>query len=638
MKTRSWSDCCAFCVAALLGSLLFWRFVQRAAFQALLSLGSQAQTADEARLVSATVCAETLLFLVPGLLTAVLLRSLNRTRAAVGAFVLWSTLVFTFEALDIRTYAAFGRHLTEIARFALLPNGAQVGGNIGGWGVVALRAAVLAALGSAALWLTLRELLAPLTAALGLAMRRLLAALTVPLLALGAALPWFAGVFYHHPDVRQRLYKQLVWPPPSPELENGAFRDPNWAALNAGLRSSYARAFPLLYATRRLTVTAAPARARPNVVILLVESWRQDSLTPERMPRLSAWAERGLVAEQHYGGSDYSEAGMFSLLYGRSPLLFHATLDAHEPAAWCPAAHQLGMECNYYSGHPKIWMRREEFLNPGAVDHFVHDDTGDWPAWDHAAVDHAVRAVQAPGATPQIALVYLMSTHFEYEYPNSYERHLPVKRNISWKATDPRGIGLADRTSIENRYLNSLAFMDDLLADAIEKLDPNRNIIVLTGDHGESLGEDGHFGHGYGFPDSIAKVPFAIVGPGIPASHRSAPSLHEDLLRTLVHALGGSASGPSEARDLLAPDAPRSGLLLAHCSYGHKVADVVLSHGNARVHMELGLQAPDVNLLWPEDSSGHPLGTQTLDAQQVNLLLHTFDSELTAIYSPTRSL
>ncbi len=638
MKARTWPDCAAFCVASGLGSCAFWLLAQRAAYSALLTLGSELQTADEARLVWATVCAQTLLFLGPGLILALALRAAQKARAANIAFVCWATLIFTLEALDLRTYAAFGRHLTEIARFAVVPDGAQVGGSMGGWGLLVLRAAALSALGCGVLTLGLQSVFAPLSARLTSRVRYLLTALALPAFACGSALPWFAGVFYRHPDVRQRLYKQLVWAPPSPELASSAFRDPNWAALDAGLRSRYVRAFPQLFANRAWTVDPGPARARPNVIILLVESWRQDSLTPERMPRLSAWAERGLVAKQHYGGSDYSEAGMFSLLYGRSPLLFHATLDGHEPANWCPIAHRLGMECNYYSGHPKIWMRREEFLNPSAVDHFVHDDSGDWPHWDQTALEQALRSLRAPGAKSQIALVYLMSTHFEYQYPVSYERHLPVKRDVSWKGTDMHGLGAADRIPLSNRYLNSLAFMDDLLADAIEKLDPTQNIIVLTGDHGESLGEDGHFGHGYGFPDSIAKVPFAIVGPGFSPAHRDAPSLHEDLLPTLVHALGGRASGPNEARDLLTTDVPRNGLLLAHCSYGHQVADAVLAHGSLRLRMELGLLKPEVNLLWPEDVNGHPLGTDTLDAQQVQQLLATFDTELTAIYSSVRSL
>ncbi|HEY1532428.1 MAG TPA: sulfatase-like hydrolase/transferase, partial [Polyangiaceae bacterium] len=441
-----------------------------------------------------------------------------------------------------------------------------------------------------------------------------------------------------HPDLRERLYQQLVWSPPHPQFVSGEFQDPNWAALDEGLRAVYARAFPRLFSQQRMTVDAGPARERPNVLIVLVESWRADSLTPERMPRLAAWAEAGLVAEQHYGGSDYSEAGMFSLLYGRSPLLFHAALDAHEPAAWCPAAHALGMECSYFSGHPKIWMRREEFLNAAAVDHFVHDDSGDWNQWDRTALAHAVQALQAPGARPQLALAYLMSTHFEYEYPAAYERHLPVRHDMSWHGTDTGGLGPADQIPVTNRYLNSLAFTDDLVADAIAKLDPKRTIVVLTGDHGESLGEDGHFGHGYGFPDSIGKVPFAIVGPGIAPSHRDALSLHADLLRTLIHALGGRATGPSEAQDLLSSQPPRAGLLLAHCSYGHEKADAVLTDGSARIRLELGLREPTVALLWPEDSAGHPRAASSLSAEEVKRLLSTFETELTAIYSPSRSL
>jgi membrane-anchored protein YejM (alkaline phosphatase superfamily) len=636
-SAQAWAEDAALCSATLITPCAFWWLAQAPSYAALTGLAASGRTAQEALLIPATVCAQSLLLLLPGLLAALLLRRSGRASWATSVFVPWSSLVFTVEALDLQTYNAFGRHLSEVARFALLPGGAKVGGDVGHWVLVVLRCVALSALGSALSTWLLRRAANAVAERASLAFRRALGLLAVPVLGLSAALPWYAGVFYHHPDLRERLYKQLVWSP-GPELANAAFKDPNWAVLDAGLRAEYARAFPHLFAERRLSIERGPARTPPNVIIVLLESWRADSLTPERMPRLSAWAERGLVAEQHYGGSDYSEAGMFSLLYGRTPLLFHATLDRHEPAAWCPLAHTLGMECSYFSGHPKIWMRREEFLNESAVDHFVHDDNGGWNQWDQSALANAVTAVQVHGARPQLALVYLMSTHFEYEYPASYERHLPVRNDMSWRGTDPGGLGAADKIPVSNRYLNSLAFMDDLVADAIAKLDPQQNIVVLTGDHGESLGEDGHFGHGYGFPDSIAKVPFVIVGPGIAPSHRKAPSLHADLLRSLAHALGGQASGPAEAQDLLAEATPRSGLLLAHCSYGRKVADAVLSRGAARVRMELGLQQPEVNLLWPEDSAGHPKSTESLGAEQVKQLLSTFEAELTAIYSPTRSL
>jgi hypothetical protein len=636
-NAKLWPECAAFWVAAVLGSLGFWLVLQRASYAPLLAAVPGARGSEEVWLIPAMVCAETLFFLLPGVLLASALRCSRRPQLGAYALFIWASIVFAVEALDQQVYGAFGRHLGEVASFAALPGGAQAAGGAEHWALVVLRVFVGSTL---ACWLGLlavRWVVVALALHVNRVFRVLCTAVALPALGLAATLPWFGGVFFHRPNLRERLYKQLFWPPPSP-LQADASRDPNWAALDAGLRAAYARAFPRLFAQRRLSIDPGPPRTRPNVIILLVESWRQDSLSPERMPRLSSWAERGLVAKQHYGGSDYSEAGMFSLLYGRSPLLFHAALDAHEPAGWCLVAHQLGMECSYFSGHPKIWMRREEFLNPSAVDHFVHDDNGDWNHWDRTALANAVSALRVPGARPQIAMVYLMSTHFEYEYPAAYERHLPVRTDMSWAGTDPGGLVAADRIPVANRYLNSLAFTDDLIADAIDKLDPKQNIIVLTGDHGESLGEDGHFGHGYGFPDSIAKVPFVMVGPGIAPSHREAPSLHADLLRTLVHALGGQASGPAEARDLLAEAPPRSGLLLTHCSYGHKVADALLSHGNTRLRMELGLRQPEVNLLWPEDSAGHPVSSDTLDANQVKQLLTTFESELRAIYSPSRSL
>ncbi|HEY3668884.1 MAG TPA: sulfatase-like hydrolase/transferase, partial [Polyangiaceae bacterium] len=516
----AWGESAAFCVAALVGSILFWLLIQRRSYA---SLWSPEQTLEEAELISLTVCAQTWLFLLPGLLASVLLCTWRRPRLASYGFVVWSSLALSFEALDLQTYAAFGRHLWQIARFAFLPGAAQASGDAGHWMLVALRVLVLSVLGSALASLVVRRALRPLARRSSPFLRRFMTVLAVPVFGLGAAEPWFAGVFFRHPDLRERLYRQLVWSPPDPEFTHAELKDPNWAALDSGLRAAYARAFPQLFSLQRLTIDPGPARDRPNVLIILVESWRADSLRPERMPRLAAWAEHGLVAQQHYGGSDYSEAGMFSLLYGRSPLVFHATLDAREPAAWCPTAHQLGLECSYFSGHPKIWMRREEFLNPSAVDHFVHDDAGSWNQWDRTALTQAVRALQAPGAHAQIALSYLMSTHFEYEYPAAYERHLPVRHDMSWRDTETAGLGPDDRIPVSNRYLNSLAFVDDLVADAIAQLDPQRTIVVLTGDHGESLGEDGHFGHGYGFPDSIARVPFVIVGPGVAPSHRSAP-------------------------------------------------------------------------------------------------------------------
>jgi membrane-anchored protein YejM (alkaline phosphatase superfamily) len=561
----------------------------------------------------------------------------GQRRRAEWIFVSWAAFICSLVTLDTRVYTAFGRHALEFARLAFLPGAAQIAGGSAHWLELVM---CWAALGAAATFVCnrlARELMRRAARSLSVEFRRALGVLFTIVLLAALALPHFVQSYYREPALREGLRASLLWPPTPFASEFEGPRDSRWGMLASGLKQAYARSFPLVFSEHRPTIVARNNGPRPSVLLLVLESLRQDSLTAERMPRLYAWAQRGLVAKRHFAGSTFSEAGMFSLLYGRSPLLYHATLDRHEPPTWCSLAHALGMDCAYYSGQPKEWMRLEEFLNPRVVDHFEHDDRGDWNEWDRRAVHGAVDAIRG-GARPSFVTVYLMSTHFEYQYPAEYARHMPVMTDVKWPQTNMLGIDISNRVPMTNRYLNSLAFSDDLLADAIAQLDPERTIIVLTGDHGESLGDDGRFGHAYSFADAISTVPFAIVGPGVPRTTLDSPTLHADVLRTLAHALGGELEGPYGAQDLLAPEHARAGLLLAHCSFDHDMADTLLIHGDRRVRIELGLHVPSVKIRGPENTRGQPSDTNTLSAEQARGLLDTFTNSLDGMWQRTPSM
>ncbi len=624
------------CLTSLLLAALFWLLVQRSHYLPLLALAIPAPSSEEKLALPWTVCGQTVLFLIPGVLAAALVSWRRRPRLGQRLFLVWTSLVLVCLAVDLQMYATLGRHLAEIIRFAFVPGAFQAAGDRGHWGWLCASWLALAAAATAILTWGLARGVSWLQARLSRGFARLLSGLFVLLLGIGIALPFFFGALYRHSALREGLAAELAW---SPRLGAGighsSFQDPRWAALETGLRQSYARVFPLVFAQQRVRVESSAPGKRFNVLLIVAESFRADAFTKERMPRLFAWAQRGLIAEQHYGGSTYSEAGAFSLLFGRSPLLFDFTLDTHQQPTWCEVAHRLNMDCSYYSGHPKVWMRREEFLNPSAVDHFVHDDTGAWNQWDRTALQHAVAAIQNAGNRPAISLVLLMSTHFEYQYPPEYERHVPVLVGAKWSETNAVGLNAASRIPLTNRYLNSVAFTDDLVADAIDQLDPTNTVVVFTGDHGESLGDDGRFGHGYGFPDVIARVPFAIVGPGVPATTREAPSLHADVLRTLIHLEGGKPTGPGDSGDLLTPSPRRASLLLAHCEYSHDFADALFIHGSSRIRLELGLRSPEVRLRGAEDALGHPSSLNELNAAQVEELVSAFEHELDALWQPT---
>jgi membrane-anchored protein YejM (alkaline phosphatase superfamily) len=625
----------ALCVSSVVLAVSLWLTVQRSHYLPLLAVAVPGATPEERIALPWTVCAQTVSFLAPGVLAATLAFWRGNPRLGRRVFLIYSTVLLVMIALDLELYVALGRHLAELARFALLPGAAQIAGDRGHWyWLVACWSALAALATSSATWAA-RRLVIAFGSRLSVGFRRALAALFLLIVTLSAVLPIFLGALYRHPAVREGLSAQLVWSPRlGATLERSSFQDPRWSALETGLRQSYTRVFPLVFAQHRIAVEASTPGKRPNVLLIVVESFRADAFTQERMPRVFAWAQQGLIAKQHFGGSTYSEAGAFSLLYGRSPLLFDFTLDTHQPPTWCEIAHRLGMDCSYYSGHPRIWMRREEFLNPQVVDHFVHDDTGNWNQWDRKALAHAVAAIKSNASRPAIATVLLMSTHFEYQYPPEYERHLPVLVGVKWSNTNFLDLGPSNRAPLTNRYLNSLAFTDDIVADAIAELAGTNTVIVLTGDHGESLGDDGRFGHGYSFADVLTHVPFAMVGPGVPAAVREAPSLHSDVLRTLVPLLGGTASGPAESQDLLAPAPPRESLLFAHCSYSHDFADALLVHDKLRIRLQLGLREPELRLTGANDALGHPASLDGVSRAQIAELLAAFEHELRVLWQP----
>lgn len=76
------------------------------------------------------------------------------------------------------------------------------------------------------------------------------------------------------------------------------------------------------------------------------------------------------------------------------------------------------------------------------------------------------------------------------------------------------------------------------LLEYVRDLDLGETTIVVTGDHGELLGEDGLVGHRYVVDDAVVHVPCVVSG--LPEIDHQADSLvqHGDLMRTLLELAG----------------------------------------------------------------------------------------------------
>lgn len=127
--------------------------------------------------------------------------------------------------------------------------------------------------------------------------------------------------------------------------------------------------------------------------------------------------------------------------------------------------------------------------------------------------------IDAGGKQPYFCWIHLYEPHFPY------------------RPEEPLASRFADRP-----YDGEVAAADAALAPLLERVlavpVEHRPMIVVTSDHGESLGEHGEASHGIFAYEPTLRVPLVLYAPGLwPSSVVSSPATHVDLLPTVLDAL-----------------------------------------------------------------------------------------------------
>jgi choline-sulfatase len=154
-------------------------------------------------------------------------------------------------------------------------------------------------------------------------------------------------------------------------------------------------------------------------------------------------------------------------------------------------------------------------------------------------VDQALPWIEQARDSPFFAWIHLYDAHSPYRPPEPF-------------ATRYKG----------HPYNGEIAFADSQVARVIAKLEAlhlyERTVVMVMGDHGESLGDHGEAQHGFFIYNSTMHVPFVIRTPFARAHHRvvSDPVRSVDVMPTALDLLG------------IAPPAGISGVSLAPLMVG----------------------------------------------------------------------
>jgi len=144
----------------------------------------------------------------------------------------------------------------------------------------------------------------------------------------------------------------------------------------------------------------------------------------------------------------------------------------------------------------------------------------------------ASKWLEAQGEAPRLVFLHLYEPHFPYEPPE------PQRARFAGEPYHGE-VSAAD------------AALAPLLGPILDGREKNRWLVVLTSDHGESLGEHGEMTHGIFAYEASLRVPLILHAPGLLRPRVvTTPVGQVDLLPTLLDALGLPAPEGLSGRSL----------------------------------------------------------------------------------------
>ena len=325
---------------------------------------------------------------------------------------------------------------------------------------------------------------------------------------------------------------------------------------------------------------------RKNVVLIVVDALRPDHMGVygygrDTTPNLSRLAKEGtarVVTGMHSSCGD-TICGLLSLVSSKYPRRF----------SFHPFTLQQALRRNGYriymvlSGDHTNFYGLKSFY--GAVDTFDDGTTAEKQGYfindDQFLVDH-VAAMPDWDGVPAMFQFHVMSTHIlrmSETVPGPFQ---PAKRYL-FRSGHDTGPGAIRDESATNFYDNGVVKTDAIIEELLTTLERKgylRNaLVVITADHGESLGEHGLFSHTNSVREELLRIPLVLISYGYeperPVDVRAFTS-QVDIAPTILAECGLPAPGSWSGRALQEPASPD------FTFFEQKVYVGVIDHRNPR--------------------------------------------------------
>ncbi len=311
--------------------------------------------------------------------------------------------------------------------------------------------------------------------------------------------------------------------------------------------------------------TAPTQFHKKNVILIVVDACRADHLGllgygRDTTPFLDALKNSGRlrIVHSYYSASCCTYGGVLTML--RSRQWFKMTLHGF---ALQDVLKRSGYQVHFLmSGDLSKFCDMQSFYGP-SLDSFsdgldkgrhfgLNDDRGMFESFGQLAPYNG---------TPSFLYLHLMSVHSLGLRLASSGKYMPYGGPMN-----PETFG----NNYDNGVLQADHNIYEIFAELKRKGYLQNSVVIITGDHGESVGERGAYGHGHNLYSEEVNPPLLIYDPEPVAYHNLEFASQVDLAPTILDRLGLPIPPGWDGRSLLREDVPR----FAYLRYGDTYAVV----------------------------------------------------------------
>jgi uncharacterized protein len=282
--------------------------------------------------------------------------------------------------------------------------------------------------------------------------------------------------------------------------------------------------------------------ALPNIVVMIIDSWRFDALNKETTPNVAELADRSAVFTDHYSGGNATRTGLFTLFYGIPGTYWHNMLREKRGPVLVSELLRRNYQMGIFGSAPLFSPEFDRTVFVEIKNLRLRSEGKGVSTRDKNITKDFEKFLDARTPDqPFFSMLFYDAPH-AFAFPKDY----PLVFKPSWPQVNYLELNNGfDAKQVRNRYLNSVHFVDSLAGKALGALKEHglldNTVIIVTGDHGQEFNENGlnYWGHNGNFSRYQTGVPLVFYRPGAVPQTYTYRTSHFDVAPTLMRELLG---------------------------------------------------------------------------------------------------